>query len=143
MNNRLQQCMVDEGWLTAEQLEEARKAAKGDAVDEVVAERGWVTLHQLGRLWSAFYQLPYVTLLTNAPSKDARIVLSPACCNHWGVFPVSYNSSRYLLTLAVSRLEDAVRIERIQEFFMQPYSVAFTVASGMEIAAAQKKFLHA
>lgn len=68
-------------------------------------------------------------------------MLAPICCRHWGVFPVAYQTARYLLTLAVSRIEDAVKIERVQDFFMQPYSVAFTVASGAEIAEAQQQFL--
>ncbi len=141
MNDRLQQRMVDEGWLTDAQLTEARAAAQGNAVDRVAVERGWVTMEQLGGLWSAFYQLPYLPLLKAAPSVEAVKILAPICCQHWGVFPVTYQTARYLLTLAVSRIEDAVKIERIQDFFMQPYAVAFTVASGAEIAEAQHQFL--
>ena len=87
-----------------------------------------------GQAQAMRHAMPYQALTDDPSALAARAVLSTACARRWHAYPIRYDPYNSLLTLAVSDMEQAERIERIHRFFMSSFDLAFTIATVAEIS---------
>ena len=135
MNPLVKQRLIDKGLVTEEQFEEAGELAARDdtSLEKALVASRVLQMHDLGNCLSEVYGLPYASMTGRPLSVAARNALSSACARRWQTYPLDYDSSGSILTLAVSDPDRAARIERIFAFFMEPYELAFAVAPEYEI----------
>ena len=135
------QHLVESGVVKQADLDRAHQQAGSDAQDleSALLALGVVDPPALGRAMALRYQLPYAAL----ESADAVLAqgqaLSRECCEHWGVVPLTFDSSGTILTLAVSSPERALAMQRVSELLMRPFDLAFTIATQAEITQALKQ----
>jgi hypothetical protein len=108
-----------------------------------MAENPTADYEAAGRALADRLNMPYQPLTHDAQAREACALVSETCARHWHACPVRYDSDGGLLTLAVSNLAQAETIERIHRFFMSPFDVAFTMATGAEIDAAVERLFSA
>ncbi|MEI6219349.1 MAG: hypothetical protein WCP86_10650, partial [bacterium] len=132
---KLAEHLVGSGIIRAEQFEEAKRcvSARRLSLDKALVLLKFVDYAQLGKCYSDICRLPYVPLLSGRPTEEARRLLSAECVVEWGILPWAYDPYENLLTVAVHDPEQIEIMERITRFFMQPYTLAFTIASQAEI----------
>ena len=133
------QYLVDAGVVTQEDLDRALKQA-GDSQDleSAILALGVVDPPALGRAMALRYELPYAPLGSADIMLAQGRALSHACCEHWGVVPLAFDSSGSILTIAVSSPERAVAMQRVSELLMRPFDLAFTIATKTEITTLLK-----
>ncbi len=126
------------GIVTDQQLHHADAAAraKGWSLEEALVKLGFAHYPQLGKALAKAFQLPNRPLLAPPPSEEALRQLPGDCAAHWGTFPVSYDNTHNVLSLAVSDPTQTLRLQGIFKLLMQPQTLAFTVASAGEIREA-------
>jgi len=132
---RLSEYLIANGIIKAEQLKEAKQCVSGRkmTLDKALITLGYVDYAQLGQCLSSLCKLPYVPLIANRPLEDVRGLLSVECALLWHIFPYAYDPAESLLTVAISDPGKIRGLEKIILFFMQPYTLVFSVASQAEI----------
>lgn len=135
---RLSDHLIRDGIIRPDQFEEAKQCVSGRklTMDRALLVLKLVDYSQLGKCYSDIYKLPYLSLLQSRPPEEVRAFISAECAGSWKVFPWGYDPHGNVLTVAVHEPEQMSALERISSFFMQPYTLAFSVASQAEIEEA-------
>lgn len=135
MNNLVKECLIAEGIITQDQisLAERHAADRGVLLERALLDIKAVTFTSLGRCMSKAFKMPYSGPVGNELDTVSSAPFSMACARKWKAFPVSYDPRTSLLTVAVSSIEQAERLEKIYSLLMEPYDIAFTVAPVTEI----------
>lgn len=136
-SNKLKQALVRAG-IPQQELARAEQHAGTQKVHlaDALVELNIAQYPQIGKCLAEVCQLPYKPLLTAPPSPHARGLLSPRCAYKWKVFPHAYQPQIGLLTMAIHDPDQLGTMEAIHQFFMQPFRLAFTIASPSEIEKA-------
>lgn len=135
---KLAEYLVGSGILRTEQFEEAKQCVSGQklTLDRALLVLKFVDYSQLGECYSGIFKLPYMPVLPGRPPEEVRRLLSAEFARAWKVFPWAYDQYENVLTVAVHDPEQIPLLERVSRFFMQPYTMAFTIASQAEIEEA-------
>lgn len=130
--------LVGAGLVRADQFEEAKRCvvAQKVSLDKALVLLNIISYEDLGKSLSDIYQMPYVSLLTLPPTAQVRGFMSRDCAAIWKTYPWLFDSENNLLTVAIHDVGQIEMLEKLSRFFMQPYSLAFSIASEAEIEEA-------
>lgn len=133
--NKLKEHLVRSGITTEEHFAQAVECigTGGVTLDKALVSLNLVNYAELGNCLSEIYELPYSPVLSQRPPDAAVSLFSRERSRDWEALPVAYDPDENLLTLAVHDPEQIIKLDRIHRFFMQPYSVAYTIASQAEM----------
>ena len=140
--DRLKQTLVESGKLKPERIAEAETFAREQNVPftRALTSQLMIGFTDLGACCSAVTGLPYVSLPTESEPPDAARLFSPDCVRAWQMFPLAFDASTHALTIAVHDPDQIPRLERLNEFLMQPHRLAFTIAAESEIERAYSRY---
>lgn len=135
---KLAEHLIGGGIIRSEQFEEAKRCVSGKklTLDKALLALKFVDYAQLGKSYSDISRLPYMPILSGRPPDEVRRLLSAECSGAWKIFPWGYDQYENVLTVAVHDPEQIPALERISRFYMQPYTMAFSIASQAEIEEA-------
>ena len=121
--------------VTEEQMAAAEQFASRDSIplDQALVTLQFAGYGQIGRSLSELSDMPYHPLLDSAIPPEVAGMVGPKWALRWGLCPLSYDPASQLLTVAVSTPDLVPRVHHLCNFFMEPYTLAFTIASEAEI----------
>ncbi|MEI6970218.1 MAG: response regulator [bacterium] len=135
---KLAEHLIGGGIIRSEQFEEAKRCVSGRkmTLDKALVTLKCVDYAQLGKCYSDMVKLPYMPVLSGRPPDEVRRLLSADCAGAWKIFPCAYDQYENVLTVAIHDPEQIALLEQVSRFYMQPYTMAFTIASLAEIEEA-------
>jgi CheY-like chemotaxis protein len=98
-----------------------------------ILDSGVVKTADIGSCLSQIYKMPYLPISDDLPPSHVREMISTQAMKHWKIFPADYDTDQHVLTFAVHDPAQIQRIEHIFELLIQPYTLAFVIASDSEI----------
>ena len=143
LDGQIKACLVQMKVISREQVARTESYA---AKQNVPFQRALLSLDvvkpaDLGRCLSHVHQLPYIPLLARPIPDQLKNILSAQCMTRWKVFPADYDTDQHVLTLAVYNPDQIPQMEHIFQLLMQPYTLAFVIASEIEIEKAVEALL--
>ncbi len=138
MDQQIKERLVASGLVTREQLASAQEKAlaTNQSLQSVLVHEKHIDATALGHALASLYRLPHSAILNHKTPSQRRAGLSARCARAWKVYPVDCNPQSGIITIAVSDLEQALKVERIYDFLLDEYDLAFEVASEPEIEKA-------
>lgn len=128
--------VTDEQMAVAEQF----ASREGIPLDQALVTLQFTGYAQIGKSLSELSDIAYRPLLDSAPSPQAAGLMSSTWAFRWTMFPVSYDPGPQILTVAISSPDLVPRVHQLYHFFMEPCTLAFTIASKAEIRKALEQY---
>ncbi len=114
---RLGEILVEEGYITEEQLLEAldfqKKSDSGMILGEVLIDRGYVSERGIARAIATQFHLPFLTLQNHAVNKDMSSLLPTQMLHRYQFVPLDRFAN--VITILMSGVLSADIITEIQE----------------------------
>jgi CheY-like chemotaxis protein len=134
-SHKLKEYLIRNGITNEEHFEQALECISTGSVslDQALVSLNLVDHTELGACLSEMYELPYSPVLAQQAPDAAVSLFSRERSQDWEALPVAYDPDEDLLTLAVHDPEQIIKLDRVHRFFMQPYSVAYTITSQAEM----------